>query len=66
MLFSEGSYPFQAALRWQGDRTRVLSEEEELALYERNWDWIGILAEPTKEELQHIRKLGSGLNWPNI
>ncbi|MBO6807544.1 hypothetical protein [Thalassospira sp.] len=57
MRFTEDTYPFQASLRWQGDRNRVLSEDEEMALYERNWNYIGVLAEPTQEELQHILKM---------
>ncbi|KZB70991.1 MULTISPECIES: hypothetical protein [Thalassospira] len=52
-------YPFLAALRWQGDRSRALTEQEEIALYERNWEFIDILAKPTLQELEHIRDLGA-------
>ncbi|MCK0538157.1 hypothetical protein [Alcanivorax quisquiliarum] len=35
-----------------------MSEEEALAIYERNWDFAGLLATPTEAELAFIRQLG--------
>jgi hypothetical protein len=55
----KGRYPFLTALRWQGDRSRALTEQEEIALYERNWDFIDILANPTLQELEYIHDLGA-------
>jgi hypothetical protein len=51
------AYPFQKALRWQGKGMRVLTERDELALYERNWRMLGVLAEPDAAEIAHIREL---------
>lgn len=58
----KGRYPFLTALRWQGDRSRALTEQEEIALYERNWDFIDILAKPGLQELEHIRDLAAKYN----
>lgn len=58
----EGKRPFLAALKWQGDRARQLTEQEELALYERHWHFIDVLAEPTLEELAYICYIGAKHN----
>lgn len=50
-------YPLLQALLWQGRKDRVLTETEELALYERNWRMAGVLATPSEEEKRHIRDL---------
>ncbi len=50
-------YPLLQALLWQGRKGRLLTETEELALYERNWRMAGVLATPTEEEKRHIRDL---------
>lgn len=49
--------PFLEALAWQRHDIAHLSPEQELSLYERNWRLLGIIAQPSKEELDYIREL---------
>ncbi len=57
-LVTTDDKPLLQALIWQGRPPRALSEEEALAIYERNWDFAGLLATPTEAELAFIRQLG--------
>lgn len=50
-------YPFLTALKWQGDRARHLTEEEEIHLYEREWRLVDVLATPDTKELHHIKAI---------
>ena len=53
----QGNYPFLTALKWQGDRARLLSDHEAIALYERNWRHVDILATPTEQEIFYILEI---------
>ena len=50
--------PLLKALIWQGQYHTPLPEEEVLAIYERNWDFAGLLATPDAAELAFIHRLG--------
>lgn len=59
---TDNIYPFLAALKWQGDRARHLSEQEEIDLYERNWRFVDVLGTPTEAELRHIVRIATKYN----
>lgn len=50
--------PLLKALIWQGRHNDMLPEEDVLAIYERNWDFAGLLATPDAAELAFIHALG--------
>lgn len=50
--------PLLKALVWQGRHNDILPEEDVLAIYERNWDFAGLLATPDAAELEFIHALG--------
>ena len=50
--------PLLKALIWQGRHNDLLPEEDVLAIYERNWDFAGLLATPDAAELDFIHALG--------
>lgn len=58
----QGAYPFLTALKWQGDRARQLSNEEAIALYERNWRFVDVLATPSESEIQYILQIADQQN----
>ncbi|OSQ40576.1 hypothetical protein [Thalassospira mesophila] len=57
MEITATQFPLLNALLWQGRKDRDLTEQEALALYERNWNLVGIIATPTTFEKNYIRKI---------
>jgi hypothetical protein len=49
--------PFLEAISWYDSRPRELSPKEMLLRYEDGWRFVGVLAEPSAEELTWIRQL---------
>ncbi|MEZ5452468.1 MAG: hypothetical protein R3E93_06545 [Thiothrix sp.] len=49
--------PFLQALCWQRDSLESLSTDEILDLYERGWNYRGILADLEGEELEFVKAL---------
>jgi hypothetical protein len=49
--------PFLASLSWSDRRYRELPPDDMLRRYEAGWRHLGVLADPSEEELQFIRAL---------
>jgi hypothetical protein len=49
--------PFLASLSWSDRRYRELPLDDMLRRYEAGWRHLGVLADPSEEELQFIRAL---------
>lgn len=57
MLHEPPHLPFLEAIAWQRGGVAQLSPEERMSLYERNWRQLGVIADPSPEELAYIREL---------
>ncbi|AGY58247.1 hypothetical protein GKIL_2001 [Gloeobacter kilaueensis JS1] len=57
MPLKPDALPLLEALAWQCGGIEHLEPEDQLRLYERNWRFRGVLAEPSSDELQYIRAL---------
>ena len=53
--------PFLKSLCWQGETPSIegLSDREILQLYERNWHYRGVVAEPSEKEKAIIVELAT-------
>ena len=49
--------PFLKAICWQIRDVKRLDLREMLGLYEDGWHYLGVLGEPSSEELQFIKQL---------
>lgn len=49
--------PFLEAVCWQTADVKHFTLEEMLISYERGWRYLGVLGEPSPEELLFIKKL---------
>lgn len=49
--------PFLKAICWQTDDVKHFSPKEMLVGYERGWRYLGVLGEPSPEELLFIKRL---------
>lgn len=49
--------PFLKAISWQITDVKRFSSKEMLVQYERGWHYLGVLGEPSLEELQFIKQL---------
>jgi hypothetical protein len=53
--------PFLASLCWQGAELSIAdrSELEILHIYERNWQWLGVMADMSEPEVVFLRRIAT-------
>jgi hypothetical protein len=53
--------PFLSSLCWQGAEPSIddRSELEILHIYERNWQWLGVMAEMSEPEMIFLKQLAT-------
>jgi hypothetical protein len=51
------SLPFLSAVCWQIEDVKTFSPAEMLCAYETGWRYLGVLGEPSEEELAFIKQL---------